>query len=177
MPGPRYRIISLIATVFSLLSPWIFTVTWPAFSSTVTTVASEVVPLFETFTLSPALTCGLAEAIGSGVWTGTGVGEAVTLAALDALLAFELVSVGVCSHAAALKDKSNAAKTVLFMICLLFAILISHFGSLRRKPQFAGEWLKTAKHFMNSERIFRQRHLSADFTDLNSLGMGRPGCI
>lgn len=85
------------------------------------TVASDVAPLVETFTLSPVFSCGLAEAIGSGVWTGAGVGEAWALAAFGALLAFELGSVVVESQAAALKDKRNAAITVLVMICLLFA--------------------------------------------------------
>jgi len=105
--------ISRIATVFSLLSPWSLTASCPVFSSTLTTVASEIPPLVVTFTLSPALSCGVADglATGDGLWTGAG-----GTWPFAGLFAFELVSVGAGSQAAMLKDKSNTAKNILVII-------------------------------------------------------------
>jgi hypothetical protein len=80
-------------------------------------VASEITPLVVTFTLSPALSCGVADGLATGDGLAAGAGEAWPLAFVFAgLFAFELVSVDPGSQAAMLKDKSNTAKIILVMI-------------------------------------------------------------
>src|SRR5258708_6779669 len=102
-----------MATFFSSFWPSTLTVTLPDFSSTLTTVASVAAPLIVILTLSPALTCALVDALGSGE-TGAGVDAA----GLALLFAFELLSVPAGSQAAIVSDRINTTKSFFVMIVL-----------------------------------------------------------
>jgi hypothetical protein len=111
------------------------TVTLPDFSSTLTTVASVADPLIVILTLSPALTCGLTDALGSGE-AETGAGD--DAAGLALLFAFALVSVLAGSQAAIVSDRSITAKNFFVMI-----VLHSYERSCKRScwfPSSLGEW-------------------------------------
>jgi hypothetical protein len=89
------------------------TVILPDFSSTLMTVASVADPLIVIFTLSPALTWGLTDELGSGE----------TAAGVDAggfafVFPFELLSVPAGSQAAMVSDRSITAKSFFVMIVL-----------------------------------------------------------
>src|SRR5437867_4848045 len=113
-----------MATVFSPLWPSILTVTLPAFSSTLSTVAAADAPLIATLTLSPALSDDVADGLTSGVGAEV-AGEACSSVGAGLLLvfvlvfAFELLSVEPESQAANATDKSTTAKIFLIMLASL----------------------------------------------------------
>src|SRR2546425_4939701 len=107
---------SPIATVFSLPSLLSLTIAFPAFSSTLTTVASASAPLIDTFTASPALSCAAADGLGSGVEAGAGVDTAWFIGFV-LLFAFEF-SGPLDSQAVKTSDRSVTAR-IFFVIVIL----------------------------------------------------------
>src|SRR5438552_17508831 len=110
------------------------------------TVASVADPLIVILTLSPALTCGLSDALGSGDGeTGAGV-EVAAVFGVALLFAFELFSVLPGSQAASASDSSITAKSFFIMIALhSFQLLLKRSAGF---PSSLGEWESSAKHFM-----------------------------
>jgi hypothetical protein len=108
-----------IATVLSSFWPWIFTVAFPAFSSTLTTVASLDEPLSVTFTLSPALSVVEAAGLAAGLDAGDEVvaGAAGLVAAgLFSLLLFAFSVLD--SQAVKASARNATAKTFIVRIVL-----------------------------------------------------------
>src|SRR5712691_6974484 len=145
---------SLRATVFS--SPLDnLTVTLPSFSSTLTTVASLDDPLDLTFTLSPALNCGVVGVLVAGAGDACSLAPVFGVAAAKGWsfrLAGALFSVVEPESQAARKiAKSTTAKSFVVIVFLhswwqpLFQRAVSD-SSL-------GEWRLGAKHFTTEVRI------------------------
>src|SRR5438105_11656317 len=108
---------SPIGTVFSFPSVLSLTTTFPAFSSTLTTVASASDPFIVTFTASPALSCAAADGLGSGVGeAGAGV-ETAWFIGLVLLFAFEF-SGPLDSQAVKAIDRSVTARIFFVMVIL-----------------------------------------------------------
>src|SRR5436853_4173056 len=108
---------SPIGTVFSFPSVLSLTTTFPAFSSTLTTVASASDPFIVTFTASPALSCAAADGLGSGVGeAGAGV-ETAWFIGLVLLFAFEF-SGPLDSQAVRAIDRSVTARIFFVMVIL-----------------------------------------------------------
>jgi len=140
------------------------TVTWPSFSSTLTTVATVGAPLLVNFTLSPALSAGWATGLDSVAGLAAGAGEAWLLAFVFAG-PFVFVSVATGSQAAMLKHNSSSAKIVLVMILsppgMKFSFKFrrsagpSFQAGIRTQLRFEGEWDKLAKRFnFESKKVF-----------------------
>src|SRR5205085_6248093 len=105
-----------MATVFSSFWPAILTVTLPAFSSTLTTVASVAEPLMVTFTLSPALICIEATGLVAGDAVAAGV-AAAGVAALGLFSLLLLVFSVLDSHA--VKASASKAMAKIFIVIVL----------------------------------------------------------
>src|SRR5258705_13091068 len=105
-----------MATVFSSFWPAILTVTLPAFSSTLTTVASVDEPLVVTFTLSPALNCSDAAGLAAGDAGAAGVAGVGVAAA--GLLSLVLFAFSVLDSHAVKASASNAIAKIFIMIVL-----------------------------------------------------------
>src|SRR5436853_7669545 len=105
------------ANDFSFPSLFSLTITFPAFSSTLTTVASASAPLTDTFTASPALSCADDDGLGSGVGeAGAGV-ETAWFIAFVLLFAFEF-SGPLDSQAVRAIDRSVTARIFFVMVIL-----------------------------------------------------------
>src|SRR5262249_6221202 len=109
---------STSGTVLSCFSPWIRTVTFPAFASTLTTVASALEPFLLIFTLSPALSSELA-GLASCAGVAAGASVAGVAAGLEAF-AFELFSFSADSQA----ETANANVKVSNRISLLVIVIL-----------------------------------------------------
>jgi hypothetical protein len=124
-----------IATVLTSFWPWIFTIAFPVFSSTLTTVASLDAPLSVTFTLSPALS-GVAAA---GLAAGLDAGDAVVVAGVAAglvaagLWSLLLFAFSVADSQAVKANARNAtAKIFIVMMSSVNTLLCEALFKFRR---------------------------------------------